>query len=325
MTKSYLLLFVASIFINSAIAQKQATVLQVPGINQFCTINEKGVSVLPSGRYVTPAGNLIRITNDPFGMAISPNGKKAITLHNGVFTVIDLASLNNTRVPGYGNKINSPLAHQPLINSPLSNDSISKNSLPGVLPEGSFIGVAFASDSKTIYLSGGDDGSVIVYDIEKFQRIDSISLNGKIGDTVFGDSFTSDLVLNEDNNELLILDRGNFRLVRYDLANKRITASIPAGRQPFGLALSADKKMAFVANVGMYSYPLVTGMTKQNYDSLMISHHPYGNNTKESIEGTEVEGKKIPGLGSPNSSEAMSVFSIELTTNKVVDKLSVDR
>lgn len=292
MTKSYLLLFVSSIFVNSAIAQKQATVLQVPGINQFCTINEKGVSVLPSGRYVTPAGNLIRITNDPFGMAISPNGKKAITLHNGVFTVIDLASLNNTRVPGYENKINSPLAHQPLINSPLSNDSVIKNSLPGVLPEGSFIGVVFASDSKTIYLSGGDDGSVIVYDIEKFQRIDSISLNGKIGEIVFGDSFTSDLVLNEENNELLILDRGNFRLVRYDLSNKRITASIPAGRQPFGLALSADKKMAFVANVGMYSYPLVTGMTKQNYDSLIISHHPYGNNTKESIEGTEVEGKK---------------------------------
>ena len=126
MTKSYLLLFVASIFVCSAIAQKQATVLQVPGINQFCSINEKGISVLPSGRYVTPAGNLIRITNDPLGMAVSPDGKKAITLHNGVFTVIDLASLRNTRVPGYQNKINSPLAHQPLSASPYSNDSVNK-------------------------------------------------------------------------------------------------------------------------------------------------------------------------------------------------------
>ena len=96
-------------------------------------------------------------------------------------------------------------------------------------------------------------------------------------------------MLNESNNELLILDRGNFRLVRYDLTNKKITASIPAGRQPFGLAISADKKMAFVANVGMYSYPLVTGMTKENYNSLMIPHHPYGDNTKAAIEGTEIE------------------------------------
>ena len=53
---------------NAAIAQQKLNVLQVPGINQFCTIKEKGVSVIPSGRYLTPAGSLIRITNDPFGM-----------------------------------------------------------------------------------------------------------------------------------------------------------------------------------------------------------------------------------------------------------------
>jgi DNA-binding beta-propeller fold protein YncE len=320
MIKKYLLLLAASMFAIITNAQKQATVLQVPGMNQFCTINEKGVSVLPSGRLLTPAGDLIRITNDPFGMAISPNGKKAVTLHNGVFTIIDLASLSNTRVPGYENKINSPLAHEPLNGSPFAIESVNKATLPTALPEGSFLGVAFAADSKTVYLSGGDNGAVIVYDIEKFQRIDSITLNGKIGSLDFGDSFTSDLLLNESNNELLILDRGNFRLVRYDLTNKKITASIPAGRQPFGLAISADKKMAFVANVGMYSYPLVTGMTKENYNSMMIPHHPFGDNTKAAIEGTEIEGKKIPGVGSPSSPEAMSVFTIDLTTNQVVDK-----
>ena len=52
----------------------------------------------------------------------------------------------------------------------------------------------------------------------------------------------------------------------------------------------------------------------------MISRHPYGNNTKESIEGEEMEGKEIPGVGSPLSPEAMSVFAISLTTNKVIYK-----
>jgi len=60
------------------------------------------------------------------------------------------------------------------------------------------------------------------------------------------------------------------------------------------------------------------------HDSIMISHHPYANNTKESIEGTEVEGRKIPGLGSPNAPESMSVFSIDLTNNKVIDKFKQD-
>jgi YVTN family beta-propeller protein len=314
----FVIVFVFCVFF--AKAQKQLTILQVPGSNQYCKINPNGTSILPSGRYVTPAGSTIRITNDPFGMAISPDGKKAVTLHNGVFTIIDLASLKNTRVPGYENKINSPLAHQPLNSSPFKNDTAKTDVIPTALPQGSFLGVAFAPDSKMVYLSGGDNGAVIVYDIEKLQRTDSISLNGKAAGEDFGDSFTSDLLLNTTNNELLILDRGNFRLIRYNIIDKKITASIPAGRQPFGLALSADKKMAFVANVGVYEYQLVKGMTKENYDSMMISHHPYGDNTKESIEGTEVEGKKIPGVGSPHSPEAMSVFTIDLTTNKVVDK-----
>ena len=305
---------------NLQAQQKKINVLSVPGSNQYCKIDTAGISVLPSGRYVTPAGNFIRITNDPFGMAISPDGKKAVTLHNGVFTIIDLGSLKKTRVPGYENKINSPLTHEPLNSSSFANDSVKKNIIPTALTHGSFLGVAFAPDSKTVYLSGGDNGAVIVYDIEKLQRIDSISLNGKVGETDFDDSFTSDLLLDNASNELLILDRGNFRLVRYNLAQKKITASIPAGRQPFGLALSADKQTAFVANVGVYSYPLVKGITKENMDSMMISHHPYGDNTKESINGTEVEGKKIPGVGSPHSPEAMSVFTIDLTTNKVVDK-----
>ena len=77
---------------NLQAQQKKINVLSVPGSNQYCKIDTAGISVLPSGRYVTPAGNTIRITNDPFGMAISPDGKKAVTLHNGVFTIIDLVS-----------------------------------------------------------------------------------------------------------------------------------------------------------------------------------------------------------------------------------------
>lgn len=250
---------------------------------------------MPSGRYLTPAGETVSITHDPFGLAVSPDGKKAVTLHDGVFTAIDLAYMQPVRVPGYDGAIASPFSN------------------------GSFLGVAF-KNATTVFLSGGDNGAVLLYDIERMERLDSISLNGKVGNTVFDDSFTSDLLYNETGNELLVLDRGNFRMVRIDLTTKKITASIPVGRQPFGLTLSPDKKLAFVANVGMYAYPLVEGANKQNYDSLMISHHPYGNNTKASIYGTEVEGRKIPGVGSPLSPEAMSVFTVDLATNKVVNK-----
>ncbi|MCF6333545.1 MAG: hypothetical protein L3J11_09705 [Draconibacterium sp.] len=275
---------------------KTVKILQVPGKDQFCKLDVNGVTVLPSGRYATPAGEVLLITNDPYGMAISPNGKKAVTLHNGVFSIIDLISLNATRIPSYDGKIHSPLS------------------------KGSFLGVAFSTDSKSVYLSGGDNGAVIKYDLENLVRQDSISLNGKVNGEDYRDSFTSDLMFNPDKNELLVLDRGNFRLVRIDLKTKKVTASIKVGRQPFGIAMSPDKKQAFVANVGMYSYPLIIGATPHNINDLMISHHPYGNNTPESINGTLVEGKQIPGLGSPNHPDAMSVFTIDLEKNTVINK-----
>lgn len=265
-------------------------------MQEYTHINTKGKSVLPCGRYLSPAGETIQITHDPFGMALSPDGKKTATIHNGVFTIIDNTTLASKRIPSYDGSIASPFSN------------------------GSFLGVAFAGDSKRVYLSGGDNGAVIIYDTEKMQRLDSISLNGKVDSSDYEDSFTSDLLLNEDNNELLVLDRGNFRLVRIDLATGKITASIRTGRQPFGLSLSPDKKTAFVANVGMYDYPLLPDITAENFDSLLLPVQPYGNNTRESIEGYTLNGRKIPGVGSPLAAEAMSVYTVDLTTNRVVDK-----
>jgi len=281
----------------TAVAQQKVNILEVPGYSQYCKIDTAGISVLPSGRFVKPAGQMARITHDPFGLSLSPDGKKAVTLHNGVITLIDLASLKTIRIPKYGTN---------------------KKDLP--FRDGNFLGVAFAPDSRTVYLSGGDNGAVFVFDTEKLRIIDSLSLNGEINGKNYDDSFTSDLLLVTTTNELLVLDRGNFRMVRIDLATKKNVASIDVGRQPFGLSLSPDHKMAFVANVGMYSYPLIKGATEKNVDSIMITHHPYGDNTKESINGTVVEGRTIPGVGSPSSPEAMSVFTIDLTTNKVINR-----
>jgi hypothetical protein len=282
---------------NSVIAQKVINYLSVPGVKEYTTIDKNNHSVLPSGRYITPAGSTIQITNDPFGMALSPDGSKTVTLHDGVFTVINNNTLKAIRVPSYDKKIVSPLK------------------------QGSFLGVTFVGNNNDlVYLSAGDAGAVIVYDINQYKMVDSISLNGSINGETFDDSFTSDIIYNEKQNELLVLDRGNFRLVRIDLTTKKLTASIKTGRQPFNLALSPNKEFVMVANVGMYDYPIIPDITKENYDSMLMPWQPYGNNTKESINGTTYNGRAIPGVGDPLSPDAMSVFNIDLNTNKVVDK-----
>lgn len=292
------LFFILGAFLfNCALQAQQNKYLQVPGVNQFAAINHSGVSVLPSGRYVKPAGKVSMITHDPFGLTISPDGKKAVALHNGVMTIFHLDLDSIVRVPDYGKTIPSPFS------------------------KGSLLGASFHKDSRVVYLSGGDNGTVIAYDIIALKVINTYLLDGKVGDVDFKDSFTSDLLYSATENELLVLDQANYRLVRIDCTTKRIKASIPVGRLPFGLALSPDKRTAVVANVGMYAYPLIKGMTKENYNQMVINHHPYGHNTPESRSGTIIDGKEIPGLGDPNVPESMSVFTIDLSTNTVTAKL----
>lgn len=291
------LVILITILSTETFAQNKHSILTVPGYNQLTKIDTSGNTVLPSGRFITPAGKTLKITHDPFGLAISPDQKVAISLHENVFSIIDLTTHLVKRVPDYNKEEESPLK------------------------KGSFLGIAFHPSKKIVYLSGGDEGTVIIYDYEKFKKIDSIKLNGIFNNKLFEGSFTSDLALLENMNELLILDRGNFRLVRYNLNTNKIVASIETGRQPFGLAISPDQKTVLVANVGMYAYPIVEGTTKENIQTQYINWHPYGNNTKESINGTIIDGKKIPGLGDPNDAEAMSVYVIDLTKNIIKAKL----
>ncbi len=304
------------LILSATLAQAQqakGTLMQVPGNMEYTHIDTAGRTVLPSGRYVTPAGQTIRIAHDPFGMAVSPDGIRSVTLHNGSFTVIDNRTLNHTQVGGTGD---IPGIHK---NDTSGLSSLMAN-LVSPLPNGSFLGVAFGRENNIVYLSGGDNGSVIIYDIDTFRRLDSLSLNGVFGGVMYDDSFTSDLVFSSDLNQLLVLDRGNFRMVRIDLSTRKIVGSIPTGRQPFGLSLSPDQKTAFVANVGMYDYPVLPDLTPKNYDSLLLPWHPYGNGTPEAINGYIYNGRKVPGVGSPTAPEAMSVYAIDLATNIVTDR-----
>ena len=119
-------------------SSKAQQILEVPGTRQFAKIDTQGISILPSGRYVKPAGKTLRITSDPFGMAISPDGKWAVTLHNGAFTRIDLVTQIKKRFPKFGT---------PSKLSPYGKSS--------------FLGVVFSSDSRHVYLRGGDAGTVL--------------------------------------------------------------------------------------------------------------------------------------------------------------------
>jgi hypothetical protein len=83
--------FVSILLLLSCDNKQIVTNLQVPGRDRYCEINANSESVIPNGRIIKPAGELIRISYDPFGLALSPDGTLALAVHNNLLTLTHLA------------------------------------------------------------------------------------------------------------------------------------------------------------------------------------------------------------------------------------------
>jgi YVTN family beta-propeller protein len=264
--------------------------LQVPGKDLYCAINTTGESVIPSGRIIKPRGEITMISPDPFGLALSPDGTLALAVHDNLLTLINTRDpdTRNTATPYDGN--------------------------------GSYMGAVIRKDNRIAYLSGGDHGDIVIFDLENRKRVRQISMNGFFHGKQYQDSFVGDIVLSDDEKSLFVLDQFNFRLVIVDLENSRIAGTIDVGRFPLGIAISPDGKLAYVANTGIYDYPLAPGLAEGNLEKAGLDFPPYGVPSEEAEKGVEINDRFIPGLGSPHVPEAVSVWTIDLSSGTILTK-----
>jgi DNA-binding beta-propeller fold protein YncE len=285
-------------FLGSLSAQK----IEVPGSDKYAQISLGEVSILPSGRYVKPAGELKLISRAPYGLAASSDEKTAVVLHSNAISLVDLTSqsMSVLRFPSYDGK----------------NQDVIKGA--------SFVGACFSKDNRRVFLSGGDKGKVWVFDVVDKIVVDSFDLNLAHPESN-KEAFATDLLIDELNDDLWVLDRAWFQLHRFSLKSHQIKATIPTGRIPFGIAIHPKTKKILVANVGMYAYPVVPGVNEKTKDSFLLHFPPYGAHSPESREGTEFEGRFIPGLGDPNDDQSMSVWVVDTRTNTVISKIKTGK
>ena len=271
---------------------------EVPGRLDYCKINENGISVLPSGRFVSPVGEKIRVHRAPYGLAVSNDGKFAVALHSGAVTLVEMSTSASqvSRFPEFDGK------------------GID------IIKGASFVGASFSNNNRVVYLSGGDKGKIWMFDVILKKVIDSVDIN-QFHPEAPKEAFVTDILVDDVNDDLWVLDRAWFQLYRIGLKDKKLKAMIPTGRIPFGLALSAKNHKLLVANVGMYAYPVVPGVNEVSKDSFLLHFPAYGAHSKESMEGVEREGRFIPGLGDPNADESMSVWIVNTLTNTVTNKI----
>lgn len=290
--------FISGALVFSGCEKRPAQVAELvaPAGNRPTEIAPRSETVLPNGRLLTPQGVEVKVAPHPYGLALSPDGKTLVTSNNGTwpFSVSIISGLTG----------NEPTVQQ---------------IPPGYPPRGSepdpksvYLGVAIARDNHTLYLSEGNNGKIGVFDLKTRRDLGTLSLDGRYQGKTYQHSLAGDLKLSPDGRDLYALDLAHFRMVVFDTHSRRMIASVPVGRLPFGMALSPDGKTAYVTNVGMFRYSLVPGYNPEDALHTGLDFPPFGFPSKEAEDGTVVDGKKIPGLGSPNVPQSNSVYMLDI-------------
>ena len=142
------LLFPFLLFLNSCIQKENDLwILTAPAEEKFVTINMNGETVLPNGRIITPVGKSILVAPHPYGLTLSHDGNTAITANSGV------SPLSITI-------IRDILSDHPSVQQIPPGPATDKGVLASV-----FMGLAVSNDNKLVYVAGGQENKIFIFDI----------------------------------------------------------------------------------------------------------------------------------------------------------------
>jgi YVTN family beta-propeller protein len=179
------------------------------------------------------------------------------------------------------------------------------------------MGLAISPDNQLVYVAGGQENKVFIFDLATGERKGVIDCASKTADKDYSHGYIGDLVLTKDGSKLYAVDQINFRMVLIDTGQKKAVASVGVGRYPFGITLSPDEKSVYVANVGMFEYAYIKGINKENLEKTAPDYPVAGYLSKESREGITTDSLQVPGLGDPNVPESFSVWTIDVSNAQV--------
>ncbi len=289
----------AAVSLLNAQSKYDPWIFSAPAKREFTKINQTGTTVIPNGRFITPLGKNILTAPHPYGLALSPDGNIIVTANSGT-EPLSITIIKNV------------LGENPEVKQVPPGAQTDKGVLASV-----FMGLAISPDNKIVYVAGGQTNKIFLFDISTGDKIDSINCSFQDKQTDYTHGYIGDLILSKDGKTIYAVDQINFRVFVADTKTKKLIQSVPVGRYPFGIALSPDEKNIFVANVGMYEYKMIKGITKQNMNEKALNFPAFPYLSKESETGIKVGELEVPGLGDPHSPDAFSVFILENKKNNV--------
>ncbi|MFD2573589.1 bifunctional YncE family protein/alkaline phosphatase family protein [Spirosoma soli] len=270
----------------------QRYVITAPAGSEYTKIDKAGRTVLPNGRFITPRGRQIQTAPHPYGLVLSPDGKSVVTANSGI-NPFSISILRNVVGP-------NPSVQQ--IPEGVKTDN-------GIL-EACFMGLAITPDGKNVYVAGGETNKIFAFDLATGKPAGTINCSVKTATSDFSHGYIGDMVMTRDGKTLYAVDQIGFRMLVIDVATKKILHNVPTGRYPFGITLSPDEKVAYVANVGVFEYKTFTNLDRKNLKTTAHDYPASKYGSKEMREGDAAKG--VPALGDPNAPEAFSVWSFSL-------------
>lgn len=309
MNRLHLLISLSVIFFSCSEKENKQSekpwVSAAPAGAQYTAINKSGVTVIPNGRLLTPVGKQITVAPHPFGLTLSPDGKTIITANSGVgpFSISIITDYNSA----------APAVKQ--IPETLNPEK-------GLL-EAVFMGLAISPDNKKVYVAGGQQNRIYIFDLTTSKKLGEISCNKSFDAADYSDAYIGDLVLSKDGRYLYAVDQIGFRMMVIDTKTNKVIHNVKTGRYPFGIALSPDDRTVYVANVGMFEYSYIKTLDKKRLKETALKFPASAYGSKEMKEGIKNDTLEVEGLGDPNAPESFSVWGIDISKEKpeVVSKV----
>lgn len=281
-------------------------IVSAPSGELMTQINEKGKTVIPNGRFISPAGKNIVTAPHPYGLTLSPNGNVAVTANSGT-NPLSITIIRDV------------LSDNPQVQQVPPGPATDKGVLASV-----FMGLAIAPDNQTIYVAGGQENKVYLFDVTTGAKKDSIDCAFKSEAIDYSHGYIGDMKLSKDGKTLYAVDQIGFRMVILNTETRKLIHSVPVGRYPFGICLAPDEKKVYVANVGMFEYSYIKESNEKDAKIKSIGYPAFAYGSKEMQTGIQNDSISIKGLGELNAMEAFSIFAINLedaAQPKVVAKI----
>ncbi len=202
----------------------------------------KGVTLLPNGWRIAPAGRHVMVGDLPLDLLVSPDGRWAIITNNGyakpTLTVVDLSTLS----------------------------VLDKTSIPDA-----WLGLAWHPDGKRLFASGGADGTVreFLWKPGKLALANTFAVG-----TAVKEGFLGGLAVRRDGRRLYVVDVLGKRLSALDLPSGEIANRIDLAAEPYGCLVSADGATLYVSLWGGAKVLLFDADTLATRGEVPVGEHP---------------------------------------------------